>query len=162
MFDFNSDGFLMPVGKITTDLQDVETSFVKKFPNSNTRLSLWTNYLSFLERFKKKVTNNFVQWINGSFVTKKENPNDMDLVTFVDYRIFEPMETAQYLEEFWSYNLESQGLDSYLLAVYPENHQDYPDYQMLLNKWAIRYTNAKQNVVILNNVKGFLELKFNV
>jgi len=90
----------------------------------------------------------------------RENPNDIDLVTFIDYKIFEPMEEQKRLEEFWSFNLEDKGLDSYLLTVYPEGHEMYAEYQDFCNKWQIRYTNKKQNSNILPKIKGFIELKF--
>ena len=92
MLTFSPAGYLVPVGKVATDLPTLERVFVTDFPTSTTRPRLWANYLAYLERFRNKVTGNFVQWLNGSFVTQKENPNDIDLVTFIDYSIFEPME----------------------------------------------------------------------
>lgn len=160
MLQFTPDGFLTPVGKITSDLTTLEQVFVKDFPKSTTRQYLWANYMAFIEQFKRVVTNNFVQWINGSFVTKKENPNDIDLVTLIDYRIFETMEATRSLEPFWSYNLEKQGLDSYLLGVYPTKHPEFPVYQYHLNNWLIKYTNAKVENKPVVNVKGYVELIF--
>jgi hypothetical protein len=157
---FSPEGYLVPVGKITTDLPTLEQVFVKDFPASLTRPRLWANYLQYLERFRNIVTSNFTQWLNGSFVTLKEDPNDIDILTFIDYSIFEPMEAQQRLEEFWSYNLEKEGLDSYLLGVYPQNHADYQKYQKYCNDWHTRYCNSKQNEAVLKNVKGYVELKF--
>jgi hypothetical protein len=92
----------------------------------------------------------------------KENPNDLYLVTFIDYTLFETMEAQQKLEEFWSYNLEEQGLDSYLVGVYPPEHPEYPLYEYHLNNWHIRYTNAKINDKTVANKKGYVELKFSL
>lgn len=160
MLTFTPEGYLTPVGKITTDLPTLERVFVKDFPTSTTRPRLWANYLAYLERFKQKVTGNFVQWLNGSFVTQKENPKDIDLVTFMDYTIHEPMEAQQRLEEFWTYNLEDKGLDSYLVGIYPEGHEKYEAYQGFLKNWLTVYTNAKIEGVGVPNIKGFIELKF--
>ncbi|TAE06921.1 MAG: hypothetical protein EAZ95_18835 [Bacteroidetes bacterium] len=157
---FTQEGYLTPVGKITTDLPTLERVFVTAFPTSTTRPRLWANYKAFLEHFRQKVTGNFVQWLNGSFVTQKENPKDIDLVTFIDYSIYEPMEAQQRLEEFWTYNLEDKGLDSYLLGVYPEGHALYLEYQDFCSGWATKYTNTKQNGIILEKAKGFVELNF--
>ncbi|TAF63742.1 MAG: hypothetical protein EAZ55_12810 [Cytophagales bacterium] len=159
---FTSEGFLLPISKIQIDLPTFEQIFVSGFPNSVTRPRLWANYQAFIQRFEQRVTSHFVQWINGSFVTQKENPNDIDLITFIDYSIFEPMEAEQYFEEFWSYNLEKEGLDSYLLGVYPPEHAKYSKYQKYCHDWYIKYCNAKQQQTILENVKGFIELKFNL
>lgn len=159
---FTQEGYLTPVGKITTDLPTLERVFVTDFPTSVTRPRLWANYKAFLERFRQKVTGNFVQWLNGSFVTQKENPKDIDLVTFMDYTIHEEMEAQQRLEEFWTYNLEEKGLDSYLLGVYPEGHALYPNYQEKLQYWQILYTNAKINNQPVANIKGYVEVIFKI
>lgn len=159
---FAPEGYLTPVGKHTIDLPTFEQVFVTAFPNSVTRPRLWANYQAFIKQFEQKVTRNFVQWINGSFVTQKENPNDIDFVTFIDYSIFEPLEAQQRLEDFWSYNLEAQGLDSYLLGVYPPEHADYPIYQYHLKNWQIKYTNAKVNDEPVENQKGYVELIFSL
>jgi len=49
--------------------------------------------------------------VDGSFVTLKENPKDIDVVTFLDWEVYELREKA--LERFWGYNLEDKGLDTY-------------------------------------------------
>lgn len=70
------------------------------------------------------------------------------------------MEAQQRLEEFWSYSLEKEGLDSYLLGVYPPEHKDYAVYQYHLKNWQIKYTNAKVNNEPVENKKGYIELIF--
>jgi hypothetical protein len=95
---FSPEGYLMPVAKIEIELSTLEQVFLKGFPNSTTRPKIWANYLRFLDRFRSKVTSNFTQWIDGSFITQKENPNDLDLVTFIDCTLFEVMETLPYAQ----------------------------------------------------------------
>ncbi|TAE18077.1 MAG: hypothetical protein EAZ95_05185 [Bacteroidetes bacterium] len=70
------------------------------------------------------------------------------------------MEAQQRLEEFWSYSLEKEGLDSYLLGVYPENHPNFEDYKLKMAEWTIIYQSAKINGLAERNLKGFLEIKF--
>ncbi len=159
---FSSEGYITPIDKVQSDLHTFEELFVKNFANSVTRPRLWENYLAYLDNFRQKVTPNFVQWLDGSFVTLKENPNDIDLVTFIDYKIFEPMEEQKRLEEFWSFNLEDKGLDSYLLGVYPEGHPEYPVYEYNMRNWHIRYTNAKTSKKPIENVKGYIEIIFKI
>lgn len=159
---FTSEGYLSPIGKITTDLSSFEQVFVTAFPTSTTRPRLWANHLWYIQHFRQEVSHDFVQWLDGSFVTLKENPNDIDLVTCIDYKIFEPMEEQKRLEEFWSYNLEDKGLDSYLLGVYPEGHPEYPMYEYNARNWHIRYTNAKTSKKPIENVKGYIEIIFKI
>jgi hypothetical protein len=108
---FTEHGYLTLIDGIETDLSGFKQTFVDYFPLSEKRQFLFHNYLEYLRLFSRKITPHFEQWINGSFVTKKENPNDIDFVTFIDARIFERNEAK--LEEFWSFSLEDEGLDAY-------------------------------------------------
>jgi len=36
----------------------------------------------------------FVQWINGSFISNKQNPGDMDFVTLMDFSTFNQHQNA--------------------------------------------------------------------
>ena len=46
----------------------------------------YLNYIIFLKQFE---LGNFFQWIDGSFVSTKSKPNDIDIVTFIDFKIHE-------------------------------------------------------------------------
>jgi hypothetical protein len=154
--NFNQEGFLEPIGLIECDLATLEKYFVDNFPNSTTRKRLFINYLRYLESFKSRVTRNFTQWINGSFVSQKENPKDIDLVTFFDFEVFEAQEP--FLGKYWSFNLENEGLDAYLAKVYPESH---PNHYLTLEKFDY-FTNLYHSKTIddVEYFKGFLQLKF--
>lgn len=155
----DTDGYLMPVGKIPCSISIIEAELVEAFPQSTTRYRLWVQYLRFIERFRTYITRHFIQWIDGSFVTKKENPKDIDLVTFIDYSVFKAMENE--LEAFWTYNLEQEGIDSYIVPVLPKESENYPSYIETCQEWERIYTNAKlPNKQIVAEAKGFLELKF--
>ncbi len=119
------------------------------FPNSITRKRLFINYLRYLESFKSRVTRNFTQWINGSFISQKENPKDIDLVTFFDFEIYESQEP--YLDKFWSFSLENEGLDAYLVKAYPKSH---PNHYLTLEKFDYF------NVNILKYIKKVQKIKF--
>lgn len=60
---------------------ELRNHFLSSFPGSKTRESLisgFHKYLSQLRRFGVS----FEIWLDGSFTTNKENPNDIDLVVF--------------------------------------------------------------------------------
>ncbi|MDX2305414.1 MAG: hypothetical protein NW226_21565 [Microscillaceae bacterium] len=156
---FDEQGFLMPYQAIEADLETLEYYFVTQFPNSKTRRRLFVNYLRYNERFRSRVTKRFVQWIDGSFVTQKQNPKDIDMVTFLDYRIFEAQEP--FLDKFWTFNLEDQGLDAYLLRLYPPEHPDYiQETAFYQQEWQEVYgsTADKEGEEIFP--KGFIQLNF--
>ncbi len=158
-YNFDENGNLTPYKQIETDLDTLKANFVDAFPTSKTRKILFENYLRFVYRFQDKVFPYFEQWINGSFVTKKENPNDIDIVTFLDYEIYEKR-GEQTLDQFWTFSLEDQGIDSYIVKKYPKGHTNYLGFITLQNQWIDTYssTNPKKEGKILP--KGFLKITF--
>lgn len=97
-----------------------------------------------------------MQLIDGSFISQKELPKDIDFVTFFDYKIYEREE--RFLDKYWTFSLENEGLDSYLVKTYPKEHIDYPKYFKFLEKWQERYQSIKHNDKQLQ--KGFLKIIF--
>jgi hypothetical protein len=156
---FTEDGYLTPISGIETDLATFKT-FVDNFPLSEKRQFLFHNYLEYLRLFSRKITPHFEQWINGSFVTKKDNPNDIDFVTFIDALIFERNEAK--LEEFWSFSLEEEGLDAYIVKIYPPDSPLFVTHtEHFKNVWLKRYCRTKTDTDLDSAKKGFIKLKFN-
>ena len=91
-FKFNSRGFIMPYQRITSSVEEIAEVFVKPFPDSETRQIIFDNYLNYLDDFQTLITPNFIHWLDGSFMSKKLNPNDLDFVAFIDYRIYQQKE----------------------------------------------------------------------
>ena len=151
---FNEHGHLIPNDIIEIDLSTFKTNFVDNFPNSTTRKQLFENYLRYIYRFQDEVFPFFEQWINGSFVTQKENPNDIDLVTFLDYQVYEKR-GDKILDRFWSFSLEEQGIDSYIVKEFPQNHPFYDEYIGFQKIWHERYIMGKHDIP-----KGFIKIKF--
>lgn len=152
--NFDKNGYLEPYKPLEIDLDTLKANFVDSFPNSKSREWLFNNYLRFLYRFQDKVFTYFEQWINGSFVSQKENPKDIDLVTFLDYRIYEKR-GDKILDEFWKFSLEDENLDSYIVKSYPENHPKYPIFLSEQKLWKDRYGSDRAD-----DPKGFLKLIF--
>lgn len=156
---FDQHGHLTPYEIIETNLEILETVFVNDFPNSTTRKALFENYIRFIYQFQDEVFPFFEQWINGSFVTMKENPKDIDIVTFLDYQVYEKRGEAT-LDKFWTFSLEDQGIDSYIVKEYPKGHEKHKDFLELKNQWVNTYnhSNPKKEKKILP--KGFLKINF--
>jgi len=151
---FDKNGYLTPYDIVSSDLETLEEYFVKAFPGSETREPLFQNYVQYVNDLKNHITPQFTQWIDGSFITRKLNPKDIDLVTFIDARVFQ--EKEQLLEDYWSFSLEDKGLDAYLLAHYEgdatANRTITEIYQ---EEWRKRFILDR-----FGNAKGFLELQF--
>ncbi len=155
---FDEHGYLTPQEGIETDIDTLKAYFVDAFPNSERRQWLFDNYLRYTYRFEDDVFPRFEQWINGSFVTQKENPKDIDIVTFVDYWVYEKR-GDKVMDKFWTFSLEKERIDAYIVYVYPKEHELHQKYQSELNRWKERYSNTK-SVNGISYPKGFLKILF--
>lgn len=150
--NFDQHGYLKPYQVIVCDMATLEKHFVSAFPFSVTRQRLWEHYREYVRDLKANITEHFTQWLDGSFITQAPNPNDIDIVTFLDAEVFQKKETA--LESYWSFALEDKKLDTYLVEVYERDSKQYEaiteNYQ---NVWRNRFGKDR-----IGQPKGFLEL----
>lgn len=70
-------------------LAELKEVFVNSFPNSETQHTIFASYCQFVEDFTREICPVFTHWIDGSFITNKLNPNDMDFVVHVEDLMFE-------------------------------------------------------------------------
>ena len=77
--DFDLIGHLAPYTVIPSTFEAFEGLLVHTFPTHSTRFSLLDGYKRYLERLKTVLNVNFYQWVDGSFVTEKMNPNHIDI-----------------------------------------------------------------------------------
>jgi len=155
---FDDNGFLVPHQPLPVDLRTMERVFVEALPSSQTRQRLFVHFLRYLEGFKSRVGRRFTVWVNGSYVTQRLNPKDLDFVVFLDYRVYEEQEP--FLDKFWSFSLEAEGLDAYLVKAFPAGH---PLHQQTLSDralWLSLYQKTKWREDNAFYEKGFLELNF--
>ena len=158
MLTFNHSGLLVPDNKINSTIQELENEFVLKLPTTK-RKEIFDAYIKYNEDFKKVCNlDELHQWVNGSYVTKKNNPGDIDLVTFIDYDIIQKLGSK--LDDFKYPNSEIiYGVDAYIVEVYPETHKDRFRYISDKAYWMDRFTKTRR---FRGNrlSKGFLEIKF--
>ena len=124
---FNSRGFIKPYTKIESSVFEIEEVFVGPFPHSETRQLIFDNYLNYLDEFQRLITFNFTHWLDGSFMSKKIDPNDLDFVAFIDYRIYEQKEEQIFrIVEKYGY----LKLDNFVSQIFPINHPDTPKWNI--------------------------------
>ena len=153
--NFDEFGNLTPYQAIEVDVDTLEAYFVTAFPKSTTRKRLFENYLRYIYRFQDEVFPFFEQYINGSFVTQKENPKDIDIVTFLDYAVYQKR-GDKVLDKFWTFSLEDEGIDAYLVEDFPKEHLEFQETRLIKNDWINRYSNTKERT----HKKGFLKIIF--
>ncbi len=155
---FDDNGFLVPNQPLAVDLRTMEQVFVEAFPGSHTRQRLFVHFLRYLEGFKSRVSRRFTVWVNGSYVTRRLNPKDLDFVVFLDHKVYEAQEP--FLDKFWSFSLEAEGLDAYLVKEYPAAHALYAQTRNDKALWLSLYQKTKWSEDNTFYPKGFLELTF--
>ena len=87
MLSFDHRGNLTPYELIQANVNEFKHFFVDRI-QSRTRLDNFNKYIKYSEDLKSLLEGKTLkQWINGSFVTKKTNPKDIDVVTFLEHDI---------------------------------------------------------------------------
>jgi hypothetical protein len=158
---FDENGYLMPYEKIEIDLTTLQHYFVDAFPDSTKRKVLFDNYLRYVEQFSKEITSNFTQWINGSFVTQKEEPNDIDIVTFLDEKYYIKDEEDTSLDKYYSFSWYDRGIDAYIVGDFSKGTQKYTDHTLYFKEqWFNLFTKNRANDSEIIFPKGFLEIQF--
>ncbi len=158
---FDTNGFLSPYSAIVTDLETFRQTFVDDFRDSTTRKAIFENYQNYLDTFKTVICETgFYQWIDGSFVTQKINPNDLDIVTFVDTEVF-----TQKIKELQALKgdalVKNQKLDCYFVEVIPSNSRQYFIYQSDKMYWLTLFSYTKRHPRTDKRYeKGFIQLNF--
>lgn len=152
---FDENGYLIPYEEIETKMETLKKYFVDTFPNSETRKLIFKNYEKFITDFQYEIFPHFEQWIGGSFVSLKEDPNDIDVVTFINYQIVE-LRGDKKMDRFWKFSLEDKLIDSYIVNEYPVNHKLFDRY-MEMKKLKHKLFSTTRNEKIK---KGYLKLIF--
>ncbi|TAF79453.1 MAG: hypothetical protein EAZ50_11430 [Runella slithyformis] len=125
MFTFDIYGNLTPNVATETSIEMIDDYFVKPFAKSVTRSELFASLSDFLNEIITLFKSEITIFIDGSFVTNKFNPNDIDVVIFADYQLIE-----LYKAQINALKLrnEYKKVDVYFEMVYPENHLFYVRY----------------------------------
>ncbi len=148
MFRYNSDGYLRPYKAIETTIESFENEFV----TNPRRKNLFDKYLKFNLGLAEIGIIPYTQWINGSYVSKIELPNDIDLVTFVNYQKVLKFESRL---KHLSWELR-KWLDTSYVAVYPEGHPLNNITVILQNDYHLLYGSTRQNRTTLRSrPKGY-------
>lgn len=156
MLTFNNSGLLVPDTRIHSTFTELKQEFVFNIPTQK-RAQLFDLYVKYNEDLKRVCNLEALhQWINGSYVTKKQNPGDIDLVTFLDTAII--LQLGSKLNDFTYPNSEKiYGVDAYIIEAYPEDHKDRFTFESDKAYWIDRFTKTRR---IRGNklAKGFLEI----
>lgn len=147
MIKFDEQGYLTPYDVQEITLKDFEAAFAT---NEN-RLSLLVQYHAFVKHLNSLGINNFCQWIDGSFVTKKTNPNDIDVVSFIETEVFKRNE-----KELLLLPKMFQNIDCYFVEVFLKDDKKYFITQTDTSYWFHFFQGTRKPRV----KKGFIQINF--
>ena len=151
MLKFNENGYLEPFEGITTELEIAKNAFTF----NEHRITIWSHFENFITELQNLFQNDFSIWLNGSFTTKKEFPNDLDCVIFIDFKIYGILERD--LQKFKELQYKKENyLDIYFVKIYPKGHKNkiFEDFDVI--EWFSLFTKTREK----NVKKGFLQLNF--
>jgi len=159
-FSFDVRGYLTPYGKNKAEFEDVKKNLVDPFDETSTRIKLYEGYLSYNLGLKKLLDGQkFKQWVDGSFVSNKINPRDIDLVNLIDHKSVDKYEKE--LKQFTrQMSKEKYGVDGYIVRIYPEGHPKFVRTQSDLVYWENWFSKTRMNRRKQRFPKGFIELDF--
>ena len=150
--EFDENGYLQPYKVTEIDI----ITFEKIFVWNEDRKKLFDEYLNYIIFLKEFELGNFFQWIDGSFVSKKVKPNDIDIVTFIDYEKYD-----FYFKEITKLQKQFKGLDTYFVKVFPDNHPSEFIYKLDKTEWDFQFSFSRINQKTgKSSKKGFVQINF--
>ena len=158
MLQFNSKGLLIPNTNIKSNITELEKEFVTSLDPHRTEL--FQKYIHYSDSLKSELSDiPLLQWIDGSFVTKKQVPEDVDLVTFIAAESVEAIGTR--IDDFkYPLSIEKYGVDAYIVKVYERKHKQYPLYIGDQMYWMDNFDKTRRNRNGIKLPKGFLEINY--
>ena len=157
MIELNHRGLLVPDSNIRSTVEELATVFVRNTPTVQ-RKDLFNKYIGYMEAMYRILGDiPFFQWIDGSFTTTVPRPNDIDIVTFVNFDIVDKLNEE--LAPFKYPMSLSYGMDAYIVRVFPHEHRSFALYLGDWHYWFDRFSKTERNRRGNSYPKGFIELE---
>jgi hypothetical protein len=154
---FEQDGSgVLVLGRHATTVDEVERVLVDDLA-SPMRRRIFDQWIELLGAIADIVPM-LAHWMDGSFVTAKEAPDDIDVLTHVDGLAFDGLDdTKQGRCNALASGDRNDALpqcDSWLVTAYPEGHEAHGDYVTLADAWHSVFSGEADG-----KPKGYLELE---
>ena len=129
------------------------------FPSTSNRKGLFEDYTNYANALFDLIQIDFTQWINGSFISRKTLPGDIDLVSLIPFDIAERYESALINRFLNKTAWDEFGIDGYIVRIYPESHPNYHRTTTDLAYWKHWFGFSKLSKRRKRHPKGFVEMK---
>jgi hypothetical protein len=153
-FHFDLRGNLRPYELLETGF----TAFQEQFASSPNRIVIFQHFALFLNRLKAILQGQTEIWVDGSFITKKLNPRDIDLVVFIDYQDFAKNE-VELRQLFTEFDMDNERkVDAYPVILYPETHPNYTASRSDCLYWLDLFGKTRPNRADKRFSKGIIKI----
>lgn len=163
---FNDEGNL-PEGVYDCTEATMEVAFVSAFPESAVRGELFSGFKS-LRILARNVSPPATQWVNGSYVTTKQEPDDVDVLSFVDYDTLTKLPRDQIDEVYALLGAKDKTkkkfrCHTFLELSYPPGHPQYRFFERERLHWlrwfgTTRDTRRTDGTILPGKAKGFVQI----
>ncbi len=157
MLRFDNRGNLTPYGVVPATIAELRSHFVEGIP-SDTRAQLFEKYVVYSSELKRLSGGKHLrQWINGSFITKKSDPGDIDIITFLERSQVRKLDKL--IENFRRQNsILLFGVDAYIVEVHPPGDKWEQKTTSDTAYWYDLFQKTRRNRAGNVYKKGFLEV----
>ncbi len=159
IIEFDKNGFLTPYDLIETLVDNLKTYFVDSMKEYEWRNTLLNSYFEYNKKLMSVIKTDYVQWINGSFVTKALKPNDIDIVSFINYSI-----VKQHIQELqnliFPLSFDNYKMDAYMVRTFPETHDKYSHTRSDSLYWLHHFLKTKPDKRNRTFSKGFIKIQY--
>lgn len=164
--EFDEYGNPMPYNFIELTIEEFKEIFVEGFNPREQREYLFKMYIKYIKDFAEIYKQDWEQWLDGSYTTKKENPNDIDGVALIDGNFF--FNTKGRINKFFRLNpdfkkksgekdvIDEYGLDMYIIPIFPENDERHKFTLNMLKYWENWFSKDRQG-----RPKGIIKIMVN-
>jgi hypothetical protein len=118
----------LPPGSHAATVAELELSFVTAFPTSSRRATLFASFTQLRQTLLVLVPMSS-QWVDGSYVTSKVDPADIDVISVIDGLAFDALpdgtKAAARVLLLGHMTRDSTGCDSFAIMDYPANHPSH-------------------------------------
>jgi hypothetical protein len=156
--EFEQKSDRLPAGKHIATPAEIKAVFVDNFPKSTTRAVVFRQWEILSEAIERIIPIK-QQWLYGSFVTKKENPADIDLVSHFDGALMDGLDPVDKMLVHGlisgHYTRDLHGVDSFAIVQYPERHPAREEYVKAINFWEDMLAHQGRS----GEAKGYVEVK---
>lgn len=164
MFEFDELGNLKGNKIPTVSIADFEKNFVNNIRNNINRTLIYNDFINLTTAVKRILKANFYIIVDGSFVSNKENPNDIDFVFVIPVNLLENKLFLEQLEKhFYAFkNKKNRVLDFYIIPDTIENSTD--EFRLkaerLLTYWTGFFGKTRKDELGKQYEKGILKIEF--